>query len=161
MIHHLSIAVNDPEHVASVLTELMGGYYRKFPIADNCFMAFQLDAHGTQVEIYPAGTYMKPSQEGPPLTMAPPRTPAYGATHFALSVDRSEDEVHEIMARAGWICRRNDRAEFPVVEVWIENEQMFEVLTPEFAQKYLEVTAETKRQVDEARADGVPVPEGA
>jgi hypothetical protein len=34
-----------------------------------------------------------------------------------------------------------------VIEVWIENTMMFEVLPPEFAQKYLQITSEGKRQV--------------
>lgn len=151
MIHHLSIAVKNPKHVATVLTELMGGYFRPFPIYEGSFMAFQLDDNGTQIEIYPAGIQIQPSNTGPGLTPTTPREPAYGPTHFALSVQRSEQEVYAIMAREDWLCRRNDRAEFPVIEVWIENAMMFEVLVPEFAKKYLEVTGETKRQVMEAR----------
>jgi len=67
--------------------------------------------------------------------MARPRDPAYGPTHFALSVQRSPEEVFAIMAREDWLCRRHDRAEFPVIEIWIENTTMFEILTPEFAKK--------------------------
>ena len=161
MIHHLSIAAKDPEKVARVLSELMGGYYRKFVIYENSYMVFQLDENGTQIEVYPAGTEIHPSDHGHGLTPTAPRDPAYGPTHFALSVQRSEAEILELMARAGWLSRRNDRAEFPVVECWIENTMMFEVLPPEFAAKYLEVTAETKRAVTEARAAGRPVPVGA
>ena len=152
MIHHLSMAVKNPEHVAKVLTELMGGYYRPFPIYNDSYMAFQLDENGTEIEIYPAGTFIQPSDTGPGLTPSTPLEPAYGPTHFALSVKRSEEEIFAIMAREDWLCRRNDRAEFPVIEIWIENAMMFEILTPEFAAKYLEVTGETKRQVLAARA---------
>ena len=152
MIHHLSMAAKNPEHVAKVLTELMGGYYRPFPLYPGSYMAFQLDDNGTQFEIYPAGTEIQQSWKGPGLTPTTPREPAYGPTHFALSVQRSEEEVLAIMAREDWLCRRNDRAEFPVIEIWIENAMMFEILTPEFVRKYLEVTGETKRQVLAARA---------
>jgi len=155
MIHHLSIAVKNPEHVATVLTELMGGYFRPFHMFKGSYMAFQLDDHGTEIEIYPAGTEIHPS-DGSGLTPCPVRDPAYGPTHFALSVQRSQEEVFAIMAREDWLCRRHDRAEFPVIEIWIENTTMFEVLTPEFAKKYLEITAETKRQVLAARAAAAP-----
>ena len=146
MIHHLSISVKDPKHVATVLAELMNGWLRPFHMYDGSYQAFQLDDYGTQIEIYPAGIEIQPTSQGPGgLTPTPPREPAYGATHFALSVQRSEEEVFAIMAREDWLCRRNDRAEFPVIEIWIENALMFEILTPEFAAKYLEITGETKR----------------
>ncbi|WP_174296328.1 hypothetical protein [Sphingomonas bacterium] len=148
MIHHLSIAVKNPEHVAGVLTKLMGGWSRPFRMYPGSYQAFQLDDNGTQIEIYPAGLEIQPVSDRPGgLTPGTPRDPAYGPTHFALSVRHSEEEVYAIMAAEDWLCRRNDRAEFPVIEVWIENAMMFEVLPPDFAAKYLEVTQQTKREV--------------
>jgi len=109
----------------------------------------QLDEYGTAVEIYPAGTQLEPipREEGWGIMQRQPRDPAYGPTHFALSVKRSPEEIYEIMAQENWLCRRNDRAQFPVIEVWIENTVMFELLPPEFAKKYLEITNEGKRKV--------------
>jgi hypothetical protein len=55
MIHHISLAANDPRHVAEVLAELMNGRSYPFPggIPD-LLMAVTGDKHGTMIEVYPA-----------------------------------------------------------------------------------------------------------
>ena len=148
MIHHLSISVKNPEHVAKVLADLMGGQAWPFPVSPGAYMAMQLDDHGTAVEIYPAGTELHPGkvEQGWGIMQRQPRDPPYVSTHFALSVKRSPEEIFAIMAKEDWLCRRHDRAQFPVIEVWIENTMMFELLSPEFTQKYLEITEAGKRK---------------
>jgi hypothetical protein len=149
MIHHLSISVKNPEHVAKVLADLMGGYSGPFPVSPGAYIACQMDDHGTAVEIYPAGTELHPVkvEEGFGIMQRQPRNPPFVSTHFALSVKRSPEEIYAIMEKEDWLCRRHDRAQFPVIEVWIENIQMFELLPPEFAQKYLEITEAGKRKM--------------
>jgi hypothetical protein len=139
MLHHLSIAVGDPERVAKVLAEIMGGSYRPFPPNKGSFFAFQQDEYGTMVEIHSAGTILIP--EGSGFDKVKPSSPNYGPTHFAISIKKSIEEVSEIAKREGWLCRRNDRAAFPVLEFWIENALMCEFLPPEFAQAYLRIAA--------------------
>ncbi len=56
MIHHLSIAARDPQHVAGVLAEMAGGTAVRFSPNPGSFFALQLDEHGSGVEVYPAGT---------------------------------------------------------------------------------------------------------
>src|SRR6516225_11472644 len=63
MIHHLSIAAGDPQHVAAVLAEIMGGKAVPFPPNPGSFFALQLDDHGSGVEVYPAGTELRPGGE--------------------------------------------------------------------------------------------------
>jgi hypothetical protein len=64
----------------------------------------------------------------------------HGATHFALSVATAADEVTAIAAREGWECFTCNRGPFHVIEVWLENETMVEILPPEFAREYLAFT---------------------
>ena len=59
MIHHLSIAARDPQHVAGVLAEIMNGKAVPFPPNPGSFFALQLDDHGSGVEVYPAGTELR------------------------------------------------------------------------------------------------------
>jgi hypothetical protein len=148
MIHHLSISVNNPAHVAEVLAQLMGGYSYRFPASPGAYMAMQLDDFGTMVEVYPAGTELHPGkvEDGFGIMQRQPRDPPYVSTHFALSVKSSSEEIFAIMAKEDWLCRRHDRAQFPVIEVWIENIMMFELLPPEFARKYLEVAEAGRRK---------------
>ena len=140
MIHHLSIAARDPQHVAGVLAELMGGKAVPFPPNPGSFFSLQLDEHGSGVEVYPAGTELQPggSDGGGFVKKAEGR--GFGPTHFALSVATEADKVEAIAAREGWQCFRCNRGPFHVIEVWVENETMVEILPPEYAAEYLAFT---------------------
>jgi hypothetical protein len=61
MIHHLSIAARDPQHVAEVLAEFMGGAATRFAPNPGSWFAHQDDEYGTGVEVYPAGTELRPA----------------------------------------------------------------------------------------------------
>ena len=139
MIHHLSIAARDPKQAAGVLAELMGGTAVPFPPNPGSFFALQLDDHGSGVEVYPAGTELQPGGDvGGKFVRKDPR--GYGSTHFALSVSTNADTVQAIARRAGWQCFDCNRGPFHVIEVWVENETMVEILPPEYAQEYLAFT---------------------
>jgi hypothetical protein len=140
MIHHLSIAARDPQHAAAVLAELMGGKSVPFPPNPGSFFALQLDDHGSGVEVYPAGTELAPNgSTGGTFVKQPPHR-GYGATHFALSVSTAADKVEAIAAKAGWQCYRCNRGPFHVIEVWVENETMVEILPPDYAAEYVAFT---------------------
>ena len=141
MIHHLSVSVRDPERVAKVLADIMRGISRPFPANSGSFAAFQQDDHGTLIEVHPDGTVLVPEGTGFARTL--PGEVGYGPTHFALSVQRSYEEIVAIANREGWMCRRNDRAEFPVIELWIENALMCEILPPEFSRLYLKIAGKS------------------
>jgi len=143
MIHHLSIAASDPKHVAGVLAEIMGGKAVPFPPNPGSFFALQLDEHGSGVEVYPAGTVLQPGgADGGSFVKKEAR--GYGPTHFALSVTTDADKVEAIANREGWQCFRCNRGPFHVIEVWVENESMVEILPPEFAREYLAFTRPDK-----------------
>ena len=123
MIHHLSIAARDPQHVAGVLAEFMGGVAVPFPPNPGSFFALQLDEHGSGVEVYPAGTELQPGgSDGGGFVKKPAGERGFGPTHFALSVTADADAVEAIAEREGWQCHRCNRGPFHVIEVWIENE---------------------------------------
>jgi hypothetical protein len=139
MIHHLSIAARDPKQAAGVLAELMGGTAVPFPPNPGSFFALQLDEHGSGVEVYPAGTELRPGGEvGGKFVKQDARL--YGSTHFALSVAADTDTVQAIAQRAGWRCYDCNRGPFHVIEVWVENETMVEILPPDYAREYLAFT---------------------
>jgi len=145
MIHHLSIAAHDPKHVAGVLAELMGGTAVPFPPNPGSFFALQLDDHGSGVEVYPAGTELKPGgTDGGTFIKNPEGGKGYRSTHFALSVATDADQVEAIASREGWHCFLCNRGPFHVIEVWLENQWMVEILPPEFAREYLAFTRPDK-----------------
>jgi len=144
MIHHLSIAARDPKHAAGVLAELMGGTAVPFPPNPGSFFALQLDDHGSGVEVYPAGTELEPNGEVGGSFVKHRRERGYGSTHFALSVKTDAKKVEDIAARAGWKCFTCNRGPFHVIEVWVENDTMVEILPPDFAAEYLAFTRPDK-----------------
>jgi hypothetical protein len=143
MIHHLSIAAQQPERAAGILAELMGGTAVPFPPNPGSFFALQLDEHGSGVEVYPAGTELEPGGEvGGSFVKRGAR--GFGSTHFALSVKTDAKTVKDIAARAGWQCYDCNRGPFHVIEVWVENHIMVEILPPEYAAEYLAFTDRDK-----------------
>ena len=61
----------------------------------------------------------------------------YSCFHLAIATERSVDEIIAIGEREGWRavpCSRG--GVFDVVELWLENGLMFEVLTPEMQHSY-------------------------
>lgn len=152
MIHHLSIAAREPKRVAEALAEIMGGTAVKFPPNPGSFFALQLDDHGSGVEVYPAGTVLEPGGEvGAGFSKTGP-TKGYRSTHFALSVATDAAKVEAIAKREGWQCYVCNRGPFHVIEIWVENESMIEILPPDFAAEYLAFTNPAKVQQAMANA---------
>jgi len=143
MIHHLSIAARDAKGAADVLAELMGGTAVPFPPNPGSYFALQLDDHGSGVEVYPAGTELEPNGEiGGSFMKREAR--GFGSTHFALSVKTDGDTVKKIAEKAGWHCYDCNRGPFHVIEVWVENHIMVEILPPAYAAEYLAFTNRDK-----------------
>ncbi len=57
MLFHLSIAADDPQHVAGFFAEIWGGEALPFPaVIDGSWAALAGDDRGTMIEVYPRGT---------------------------------------------------------------------------------------------------------
>jgi hypothetical protein len=143
MIHHVSIPARDPRHVAEVLAELMRGQCHPFGPLDGAFMAASGDAHGSMIEVYPerATLDIPPSDDQVVFgeNAAPPR---HWPFHLLLSVPREREEIERIGAREGWRAKtfgrgmQGQKPFFHVVEFWVENRLMIEVVSPAMAQEY-------------------------
>jgi hypothetical protein len=155
MINHISIAVNEPERVANVLAEIWGGMVFPFPPAPNSFFVIANDGKGTAVEITPAGTVLVPGEGLPPEDDISAATeefeakfvtsdfvPRYVATHLNISTKKSVAELRAIAAREGWrvLVANRGAGLFQLVELWIENTFMLEVMTPEQTDRYVQIT---------------------
>jgi hypothetical protein len=142
MIHHISIAARDPARVAAALAELIGGFVIAFPPKPGAFLAVGRDGHGTGVEVYPADTVLELGDaRGAAFGRRAPAEP-YGPVHMALSIDGDEAQVRALAARQGWTCRLCSRGgDFEVLELWLEDAFLVEVLTPPLAARYLAFAA--------------------
>jgi hypothetical protein len=66
---------------------------------------------------------------------------AYGtqfwSNHAAIAVPITEAQIREVAEREGWRVVACDRRAFSLIELWIENRFLLELLTPELSGKYL------------------------
>jgi hypothetical protein len=136
MIHHISIAAQQPLSVAEVLAEIVQGQAVPFPFHEGSYIALTWDDYGTMIEVLPQGSEFKPGSltwSGNNLAVS-----GHNAFHAAISVPTTEAQIYAIAQRAGWqveTCNRADQ--FNVIEVWVENQQLLEFLPPAFATQYL------------------------
>ena len=140
MIFHASIPADDPERVARVLGEILGGGYSPFHVGRHSFMARggADDEHGTGIEVYPRDEVMMPGAGENDMVRQghlddPPR---YGCFHLAVGTNLSKDEIMAIGKREGWRTLYCSRGSFDVVEFWIENSLMIEFLDPAMQAQY-------------------------
>lgn len=148
MIFHISIPSQNPERVAKVIAELWRGEAFPFlPLASNgSWLAFAGDDRGSGIECYPRGARISPSTEDRPtgftVTIDPVVAIEMGeqagriATHAAVYSPLTQDVIIGLAEREGWLARYARRGQFHVVEFWLENAVMLEVLTEELAQEY-------------------------
>ncbi|MBC1241737.1 hypothetical protein [Nostoc sp. 2RC] len=138
MIHHISIAANNPRHVAEVLAKILGGKVAPFPSHPGSYVAIAMDEKGTLIEVYPLGTELIPGDGEQQVQFRKNQNYSpFDAVHAAVSVSISEKEIEEIAAEEGWRVLHCNRGQFEVIEFWIENRLMIELLTPEIAPQYL------------------------
>ena len=140
MIFHLSIDSREPRRVAGVIAELFGSnIVVPFPPVGNgaSYMALAGDARNSGVEVYPRGTGLELA-DGVDEAVGVQGEGHLSATHFAMATPLEEARVHAIAAREGWTSRRCNRGgQFDVIEFWLENDRMVEVLTAEMQAQYL------------------------
>lgn len=141
----MSIAAQQPQRVATVIAELLEGSVFPFPPIPGSFVAVCEDSHATMVEVYPEGTVMAPGDGDQQVqSFLVEQASPYFATHAALSVALDEVRIKEIATKEGWRAVTCDRGGlFQVIEFWIENRTMFELLTPAMARAYLDAMTPT------------------
>ena len=140
MLHHISVAVQNPLHVAKVLAEIFHGQVMPFPPNPGSYLAVAGDEFGTMIEFYPMGTELIPDAwEGQAGFQLNPVSTQYTNVHAAISVPMSLEEIERIGDREGWrVFPANRDGIFDVIEFWVENRLMLELLTPTMTQKYLD-----------------------
>ncbi|MGF1481280.1 MAG: hypothetical protein ACFB4I_17650 [Cyanophyceae cyanobacterium] len=147
MIHHLSIPVRHPRHVAEVLSELWSGRWLPFPSSQNSYVVFPGDSElGTCIELYPLGTELIPGTASHPVQVVKSSASThFSEVHAAISVPLNQQQVIAIAQREGWrslVCQRGlafpkrQAAAYQVIEVWVENRFLLELMTPEMSARY-------------------------
>jgi hypothetical protein len=145
MIHHVSIPARDPEHVARVLAELLGGYAGPFigPIP-GAWVVYQEDSFGSGIEIYDERTTLVPGDGQTMSTTRQAEPPRAVAFHALISVKADRGAIERVGAREGWRTQHfwrgpNGARLFELYEFWVENRVMLEIATEDMLAGYLKV----------------------
>jgi hypothetical protein len=134
----MSIPATDTRHVAEVLVEILGGELSGFGPYRASWIAWAADDVGAAIEVYPVGTELyPPAGPGQALFRHDAAASGFSATHAAVSVDLSAEQIVVIGEREGWRAERCSRGPHDVIELWIENRVMLELMTPEMTADYL------------------------
>jgi len=140
MIHHYSIAAREPARVAGVIAELWRGRAMPFPpVGEGSWAALAADGRNSMVEVYALGSELRPAEgDADAQCVVNPQAPRFTATHAAIATPLAQEEVFAIAAREGWEAKYRKRGGlFGVIEVWLENSTLIEVLTEEMQQEYV------------------------
>jgi hypothetical protein len=135
MLLHLSIPALDPRHVADVLAETLGGEAFPFHAFTGAWIVVIDDGRGSAVEVLPAATWLDigatavAEQRNQPVAER-------STVHFAAETPLSAEKVAEIARRENWTARVCDRGPFRLIELWIENRFLVELLPPEMRDDY-------------------------
>lgn len=134
MIFHASIPADNPEHVASVLAEIWKTQYVPFVFPDS-YMVMSGNAWGSNIEILKRGGEQVPGAVETMLTRNPASSP-YSEVHLLIGTELTFDDVFAIARREGWIARLCDRAIFTLLELWLENRFLIEVVNAAEIERY-------------------------
>lgn len=139
MLYHVSIEADDPCRVAAVFAEIWGGFAAPFPsVIEGSWVALADDDRGTMIEVYPRGTELHQGEGDSGAFGKLGAHRRHNPTHMAMATRLGIEQIFAIAEREGWqlkYCRRGGR--FGVVELWVEDCQMVEILTPEMQEEYL------------------------
>lgn len=138
MIFHASIPADNPQRVAEVIAEIWGGEAFRFPPWPGAYVAIAGDDRGSTCEVYPRSQTMAMGEGEEPAHPKMDESPSHFTVHhIATMTDKSEEEVLAIARREGWRALRCSRgAFFDVIELWVENRMLVEVLTKEMQADY-------------------------
>lgn len=140
MIAHFSIPARHPEVAARVLAEIMDAVVLPFPPVAGGWMVVCRDGSGTGLEVVPETTaILRGEEEGEASVFgfSSARVRHDGAIHIALTTQLSVEDIIALGEEQGWRAVHCDRGPFDLVELWVDNRIMVEILHPEGTARYL------------------------
>lgn len=136
MIFHFSIAADDPKKTATMLAELWRGEAFPFPmVGKGSWVAHAGDDRRSTIEVYPRDMALYPTERAGEERYEP--VSRSGPFHAAVATPLSIEEVEDIGRRYGChtsVCQRGPY--FRVIEFWVDNCLMLEMMTPEMQAEY-------------------------
>jgi hypothetical protein len=140
MIHHISIDAHNPLRVASVLAEILNGKAYKF-LVPGSYAVMPFDNYGTHIVVFKEGDVWVPGADAESAHVLQAAPTNLVAIHAAISVPTTQQQIEQIGRREGWrvLTRKQGDAPFSLIEFWVENRILFELLPPGFETQYLQI----------------------
>lgn len=128
MIYRISISVNHPLPTAIALAEIWGSTYFALPPLPNSYAVLPAGDCGTAIEIYPIDTEVciTDAEMAAELFDALFKRPT--TLCGAVSVAATSAEIRRIANCKGWQVRSERFGLFEIVELWVENRCLLELL---------------------------------
>jgi hypothetical protein len=152
MIAHVSVPAGNPQQTALFFAALFGGMAFPFPVVPGGWIAVSEDRSGLAVEVYPATMAHHPGTGAVDPSVKPdgPQTMPWEdqifpdgqqvrptAFHLAVTSKLAPPAVLALAKARGWRALECERAGvFGVIEVWIDNTVLVEVLTGREVDRY-------------------------
>ncbi|MBE1526840.1 hypothetical protein GGC65_001296 [Sphingopyxis sp. OAS728] len=152
MIAHFSLPARDPQRTARVFAEIIDGVAMPFPVVPGAWVAIARDGTGLGVEVLPQSSAHNMGEgdtdparraNGPEVMPWEVQIRQDGAAqaasgfHVALTSNMSGEAIIELGRKHGWRAVACDRGGvFDLVELWIDNRFLVEVLPPEGTARY-------------------------
>ena len=138
MLFHASLPADDTARVARVIAELWKGEVLPFPPFPDAYIVLAGDERRTVLDVYPRGREHVPA-DGEYAIRANPTPSPHSEVHLAIGTVLAAQAVLELARREGWLAQRSSRGGlFDVIELWVENKFLLEVLTSAEQQRYFE-----------------------
>lgn len=146
MLHHWSFNADDPDNVAAVLAEIMGGHVIVPPIPpyeEGARWVCLFDDHGTMIEVGPIDACKFPTEDGlATIKEVPGSTQQYSYNHALCGAAVSFDRIREIAEEQGWVTSYFD-GPFKFQGLWIEGRQYIEFANAEVLKQYTDLFGAT------------------
>lgn len=143
MLHHISISVDNPLRVAKVLAQILHGHVVPFAICPGSYIVLQGDEYGTAIELLPFGIEMTLKHQKV-VYMHSNNHSQFSATYATISVPISQCEIEQIAMREDWHINLSNCGQFKLIELWIENKFLLELMSPTMTHQYIESMNVTK-----------------
>jgi hypothetical protein len=101
MIHHISIDARNPLRVATSLAEILKGKVYKF-LVPGSYIVMLFDSYGTHIVVFQEGDVWVPGTDTESAKVIPTTPSNLVASHAAISVPTTHQQIEEIGQREGW-----------------------------------------------------------
>lgn len=135
MILHASIAANDPQDTAQTLAQLIGGVAFPLPGTGGAWGALNDEGEGTLIEVLRRGREYH-RRDGHHCDMVWGDERRHSAAHLMVETPLDEGAVLALAAARGCHAHRARHGFFDVLEFWVDDCQLLDVVTPEMAETY-------------------------